>query len=253
MLISTLVPILVQASTLFASLALAHPSADFYRDRGASGVIARRATCTRSKHRSRKHPHSRLSSSGETATTSPDANVQAVVATGRSSSRSSAKVFSTKTWTSSAAAATTSSTSSSSSGAGLFGVSDSTCGDSGAVQTSTVGAGPNGAESWLRCGFSTSSPDSGWVRRKVRKGGRKGGRKDADHVGARAFRLLLVSASARSRPSRLMRHSRWTTRCSATAPNTSTCSISGERAFLCPLFFSPPSPCLRVCALAVSP
>ncbi|KDE07913.1 hypothetical protein MVLG_01823 [Microbotryum lychnidis-dioicae p1A1 Lamole] len=47
-------------------------------------------------------------------------------------------------------------------GPGLFGVSTSQCGASGATEAITKSSGPNGAESWLNCGFSTSNPNSGW-------------------------------------------------------------------------------------------
>ncbi|KAK4055666.1 hypothetical protein OIV83_000212 [Microbotryomycetes sp. JL201] len=51
---------------------------------------------------------------------------------------------------------------SSSSGKSLVGYTDSRCGPSGATAQSTNSAGPNGAESWLNCGMSQSSPDGEW-------------------------------------------------------------------------------------------
>ncbi|SCV70696.1 BQ2448_3458 [Microbotryum intermedium] len=48
-------------------------------------------------------------------------------------------------------------------GPGLFGVSTSQCGASGATESITKSSGPNGAESWLNCGFSPSNPNSGWT------------------------------------------------------------------------------------------
>ncbi|KAM0788801.1 hypothetical protein ACM66B_002889 [Microbotryomycetes sp. NB124-2] len=52
--------------------------------------------------------------------------------------------------------------SSSSSGKGLIGYTDSRCGPSGATAETTNSGGPNGAESWLNCGMSQSSPDGEW-------------------------------------------------------------------------------------------
>lgn len=136
-----------------------------------------------STHRSRKHYKSRASSSSASATSTGDSTnttkavqVKAAVQKGDSSDKtsSSAKVFSTEapktTTTTSAKAESTSSSSSSSSdagnydgddtsGKGLFGVSDDTCGDSGATETPTNDGGPNGKESWLNCGVS----EGGWV------------------------------------------------------------------------------------------
>ncbi|GAA5898289.1 hypothetical protein JCM5296_001334 [Sporobolomyces johnsonii] len=64
---------------------------------------------------------------------------------------------------SSSAANPTSSSTSVTGGTGLFGVSDPTCGASGASSNSTTSGGPNGAESWLNCGLSKSDKTSAWT------------------------------------------------------------------------------------------
>ncbi|GAA5822775.1 hypothetical protein JCM11251_004375 [Rhodosporidiobolus azoricus] len=48
-------------------------------------------------------------------------------------------------------------------GAGLFGVSDDTCGDSGAVEEPVEGGGPNGKQEWLNCGLSKENPEGKWT------------------------------------------------------------------------------------------
>ncbi|GAA5894733.1 hypothetical protein JCM6882_006668 [Rhodosporidiobolus microsporus] len=97
--------------------------------------------------------------SDSSATSSPSA-------TGDSSKGDSS---STATATATASGDSPSSTSSSSSGksggdgAGLFGVSDDTCGDSGAVEEPVAGGGPNGSQEWLNCGISKDKPDGKWT------------------------------------------------------------------------------------------
>ncbi|KAK4058851.1 hypothetical protein OIO90_000297 [Microbotryomycetes sp. JL221] len=49
------------------------------------------------------------------------------------------------------------------SGPGLFGVVDPVCGESGAVEESSPGQGPNGSQNWLNCGLSESNKESPWT------------------------------------------------------------------------------------------
>ncbi|GAA5979148.1 hypothetical protein JCM11641_008441 [Rhodosporidiobolus odoratus] len=105
-------------------------------------------------------------SSASSAKDSSPSSVKASAASGGSSAAPSSG-------TASASASAASSSSSSAggdgesggggTGAGMFGVSDDTCGDSGAVDEPVEGGGPNGAQSWLNCGLSKDKPDSKWT------------------------------------------------------------------------------------------
>ncbi|KAI5475073.1 glycoside hydrolase family 23 protein [Pseudohyphozyma bogoriensis] len=106
-------------------------------------------------HRILKRRSCRARNSSSTSTTSPETTTTA------SSIQLVAAV--TPHPTSSSAATASSPSASPSSQQGLFGVTDPTCGESGATQESTAGGGPNGAEKWLDCGISQESPDDGWT------------------------------------------------------------------------------------------
>lgn len=242
----------------------------------ASGNKLHKRCSGHSTHRSRKNYKSRASTSasatsnGDSANTTKAVQVKAAVKKGESSDKtsSSAKVFSTQapktTTTTSANSESTSSSSSSAagnydggdtSGKGLFGVSDSTCGDSGASETPTNDGGPNGKQSWLNCGVS----GGGWVSRRVAASYVNGSLTlafaDSSFVrlsppSFSGLNLTLPSLTGlSSRSSRLSRstpRSRWTTACSPLASLTFRTSTRLAPSTTSLPFFSPPSPCRRV-------
>ncbi|KAM0792295.1 hypothetical protein ACM66B_004984 [Microbotryomycetes sp. NB124-2] len=86
------------------------------------------------------------------------------VAAEKMTSSSTSATAARKTETADSKASTKSSgNSSSGSGPGMFGVKDPVCGDSGAVEKSGPGVGPNGAQSWLNCGLSEKDKNSPWT------------------------------------------------------------------------------------------
>ncbi|GAA6029342.1 hypothetical protein JCM8097_003628 [Rhodosporidiobolus ruineniae] len=80
----------------------------------------------------------------------------------RTSETASSAAAATKSASATASSAAASS-SSGGAGSGLFGVTDATCGDSGAVDEPVAGGGPNGSQEWLNCGLSKDNPDGKWT------------------------------------------------------------------------------------------
>ncbi|BGP47379.1 hypothetical protein JCM10450v2_003231 [Rhodotorula kratochvilovae] len=156
---------------LIAALVAAHPTPEFYDAYRASFSPPSLDLHRRSS--SRCHRRVRASAGGSSAgvakvASTADAGVFAVSTAHSAHStaaRTTARVFGSLASTRSSAAATSSSSSSGSRGGGkgLFGVSDSTCGASGATRESSKDGGPNGSEEWLNCGISKGEADSGWT------------------------------------------------------------------------------------------
>ncbi|GAA5848187.1 hypothetical protein JCM8547_004436 [Rhodosporidiobolus lusitaniae] len=98
-------------------------------------------------------PPSSSKSTASKSSTTADSSSTFAASTGKSTTATS----------SSSAASSSSFSTSGGSGSGLFGVTDPTCGDSGAVDEPVAGGGPNGAQSWLNCGLSKEEPDGKWT------------------------------------------------------------------------------------------
>ncbi|GAA6004738.1 hypothetical protein JCM10207_000998 [Rhodosporidiobolus poonsookiae] len=111
---------------------------------------------------------SATSTSSAASSSAKPSSSSAAVLSGSSSSGSSKSTPSSGSSSASTNASSPSPTSSLSSssggsGSGMFGVTDDTCGESGAVEEPVAGGGPNGSQDWLNCGLSKDSPDSKWT------------------------------------------------------------------------------------------